>query len=153
MAEFVGSGSLADDAHLLRRIPYKSQAPRGVVTASAFRPKKLETSLSYYLRSELLEDKHSITQFAEHFKHPSGDLPGVCYLSCHQLRQVPPLQLNPRPDPILDDPSEGIYGVLHCASNLPDDLQQELIAAIVHEFGQVLKHCVPCSKNCPQCAA
>ena len=126
-----GVGGEVPNEWFLRRIAFKRHLRPGqdgiVVHKNAFRGRLTESSLSLTLQDESLQSAESLRGYQSNCQLPSGDLPGVCRVSYQNLvvDVIPPLP--PRPEP---DPTDSLYGYLHYAIDLPDEVQQQRLAVL-----------------------
>lgn len=120
----------------LRRVGTKRYLKDGLVSRDAFRPRNAEASLSFTWQDESLRSEEALDEYQRHNALPqSGDLPGLCRLTYHDLTVSLSPPLPPRHEPDDADPR---FGHLHCATDLPrDELHMEKMAKLATRNGLV----------------
>lgn len=123
---------LSDGDSLLRHVSYADQLIDGVVDPGVFkaRASKGETSLSFTLRADELESPAQLKDYQQKVRLPSGDLPGICWLSISNFRTTN-VAVRHDPEPLTVNP----YGDLHCSSDVPDSLQRKELARLATKNG------------------
>lgn len=139
MVEAPGVDAFRDDDRFLRRIRFPDHIKRGLIQWRAFKDK--DARLSFTFQDESLSCDSGLDAYRRYVgdRYLSGDLPGICWLSFHGLvaRLEPPLE--PRHNP---DPTDEVYGHLHCSTDQPRDrAHMDLMAKLVHdgEHGGLLR--------------
>lgn len=103
------------------------------VLPTAFEPRPNEQGLSFTLRNRSLLTTTQLCQYQEHFRiQPSGDLPGLCFLTHTNLTEDLKPPLPPRYKEDEDDP---VYGKLHYLTDLPSLTQQNQMATQATQNG------------------
>ena len=141
MAETPGVNAFRDEDQFLRRIACPDHVKRLLLAWRAFKDR--DPRLSFTLRDASLVTHDSLDEYRRYIadKYLGGTLPGICWLSFRGLvRELDP-PLPPGHDP---DPSDSVYGHLHCSTDSPKDKpHMEKMAKLVNdgEFGKLL--CAP----------
>ncbi len=88
-----GVEAFAPDDSFLRRIDKKRHALDGIIAADVFRPRTNETTLSFTYQDASLRQEGALAAYQLAKRLPSGDLPGICRLTFHDLTRKldPPL--------------------------------------------------------------
>jgi len=125
------------DRQYLRRFSKKRAVSRDrTVLPTAFEPRSDEPALSFTLRDESLQSSRQLLCYRDHFRIlPSGDLPGLCFLTHANLTEG----LKP---PLLpwykEDENDPVYGKLHYQTELPTEMQQNQMATQATQNGLLL---------------
>ncbi|GMU20993.1 MAG: hypothetical protein AMXMBFR13_10890 [Phycisphaerae bacterium] len=127
---------VADDS-FLRRIDRKNRIrDGGLVTWEAFKPREDESALSFTYQDHSLKTDEGLRRYQTVKMLPSGDLPGACKLTFHDLTQSLAPPLPPRQEVDDGDPD---YGHLHCVTDPPQsDIHMEQMAKLATRNGLVL---------------
>lgn len=126
-----GVETFTPDDSFLRRIDRKRHALDGIVAADVFRPRPNETTLSFTYQDALLRQGGALAAYQRAKRLPSGDLPGICRLTFHDLTSKLDPPLPPRPEQDETDPA---YGHLHCVTDCPvDEIHREKMAKLATE--------------------
>jgi hypothetical protein len=131
-----GVVAFVSDDSFLRRIDRKRYVSDGAISADAFGPRTSETTLSFTHRDAPLKHEGALGKYQHNNRLPSGDLPGVCFLTLHDLTSA----LEPPLPPRLEvDQSDPIYGHLHCVTDCPrDHVHREKMAKLATSNGLLL---------------
>lgn len=137
---------VVEDGFLRRTDRKRYIKPDGVVSSEAFRPRPAEPTLSFTYQSPPLRSHEGIHQYQLDKVLPSGDLPGVCKLTFHDLTGLLTPPLPPR---FQEDPNDERYGRLHCVTDLASQEQMELMAELTrqHRDAGLPFHFVPKEKR------
>lgn len=131
-----GVVTFVSDDSFLRRIDRKRYVSDGTISADVFGPHTSETTLSFTYRDPCLKQESALGEYQDNNRLPSGDLPGVCFLTLHDLTSALEPPLPPR---LEDDESDPIYGHLHCVTDCPrDHLHREKMAKLATSNGLLL---------------
>lgn len=124
------------NAHYIRRFAKKSAVQKdGTVMPPAFEPRQDEATLSFTLRDQLLETTSALREFQETKALPSGDLPGLCFLThCNLIDDLNP----PLPPWHSADKQDEAYGHLHYSTDLPTLTQRNQMATQATHNGILL---------------
>ncbi len=123
-----------DDA-FLRRIAGRSRiSTDGTIAPEAFKARPVENTLSFTLQNETLRTPEALDEYQRAKRLESGDLPGICKLTCHDLTSSLHPPLPPRPQA---DDQDANYGHLHCVTDPPAELQREQMAKLATRNGVV----------------
>lgn len=126
-------GPFANEDSFLRRFLKRGLIKDGTVSAEAFEDK--HETLSFTFQDDGLRTDHGLNDYHSAKELPSGDLPGLCKLTFHDLTVTLRPPLPPRPDP---DPQDDEYGHLHCCTDQPSsDAQRTLMARLAERHGVV----------------
>lgn len=108
---------IAEDG-FLRRVDRRARIRDDIVHWQVFEPRSQETGLSFTYQHDSLKTDQGLTAYHRAKALPSGDLPGICKLTFHDLTQALEPPLAPRPE---RDHSDKEYGRLHCVTDCPRD--------------------------------
>lgn len=118
---------------------YPSDMRNRVVHWRAFKRREGEEDLSLTIRREKLLSDDGIEEYQLRNALPSGDLPGICLLTLHNLT----VDLNPPrwpwPNP---DPNDKVYGHLHYSIELPADMEHMKHLAFLATINGVIREVV-----------
>lgn len=133
MALPIAPGPFQPTDPFLRRVDRRKWLTKnGVVAAGAFLPREGETSISFTFQDENLRLPPSLDTYWRANRLPSGDLPGLCTLTQHDLAEELESPLPPRHQP---DPEDTVYGHLHCVTDCPTATQAEQMALLATRNG------------------
>ncbi len=124
------------DRQFIRRFSKKNEVKNRQVLAAAFAPRGDERTLSFTLRDKTLQSRDALLRFRNHFEiRPSGDLPGLCFLTHANLAEDlrPPL-----PPRYREDERDPVFGKLHHETDLPNETQQNQMATQATQNGLLL---------------
>lgn len=131
MGDQAGVVSFTTDDRFLRRVSKAGSIKRGAVGAGAFQDK--HPTLSFTLQDAVLKDPAGLDRYQRDKALPSGDLPGICALTFHDLTESVKPPLPPRHEP---DRADTKYGHLHCCTDRPiDDDHRDNLAKLATRNG------------------
>ena len=95
-----GVAAFAPDDSFLRRIDRKRHALDGIIATDVFKPRPNETTLSFTYQDASLRQEGALAAYQFSKRLRSGDLPGICRLTFHDLtiKLDPPLPPRPEQD-------------------------------------------------------
>lgn len=121
--------SFVDNDSFIRRTKGKNHIRNGVIKPAAFSDNHETLSLTY--RNELLCTIEGVDEYQRKNQLPvSGDLPGLCMLTHHNLTKELNPPRPPRHEPEQTDPK---YGHLHCVIDRPEDENHRSLMAFLAE--------------------
>lgn len=132
-------GPFAAEDGFLRRIDRKRYIDaEGAIHPDVFKPRDDESSLSLTYQDTSLQSQTDLERYRESKRLPSGDLPGLCKLTFHDLTE----SLNPpRPPRPEKDPDDKEYGWLHCVIDPPkDDVHGDEMAKLATRNGVLYRY-------------
>lgn len=126
-------GAFVAEDSFLRHVKWKGYIKGGTVSHRVF--KDQHETLSFTYQDETLRTDEGLDEYQRDKQFESGDLPGLCMLTFHDLTISLQPPLPPRPDPVPDDEK---YGHLHCCTHRPeDDVQRRQMAHLAERHGIV----------------
>ncbi len=137
LGPFVAEDSFVRHVDRRRRIK-----PNGTVSYKVFKDK--HETLSFTCQNAVLRTEDGLDRYQRDKQFESGDLPGFCRLTLHDLtvKLEPPLP--PRPDPVPEDEK---YGHLHCCTDRPTDDDQREVMAHLATLNGIVRPFVPKEKR------
>jgi len=126
----------ADLQYLRRFAKKRAVSKERQVLPAAFEPRRDEDALSFTLRDGSLQSQEQLLQYQAHFSiQPSGDLPGLCFLThCNLTEDLKP----PLPPRYKEDETDPVYGKLHHQTDVPSLTQQNQMATQATQNGLLL---------------
>ena len=117
----------------LRHVDREKRIKNGTVSQEVFKDK--HETLSFTYQNPVLRTKEGLVQYQQDKEFESGDLPGLCRLTFHDLTVSLQPPLPPRSDPVPEDKK---YGHLHCCTDRPiDDVHRRKMAHLAERNGIV----------------
>jgi len=132
---------VAEDS-FLRHVDREKRIKNGTVSQEVFKDK--HETLSFTYQDEGLRTEAGLGQYQRDKELGSGDLPGLCKITFHDLTVSLQPPLPPRPD---RNPDDEKYGHLHCCTDRPiDDVHRRKMAHLAERNG-IVRPFVPKEKR------
>lgn len=142
MGESAALGPFVAEDSFLRHVANKRYMKKEMFSPNVFDDR--HETLSFTFQTQHLHTDEGLDQYHEYKELPSGDLPGLCILTFHDLTVSLQPPLPPRQDP---NPTDKRYGHLHCCTDRPaDDAQRRAMAHLAKQHG-IVRPFVPKKKR------